>query len=171
MCSLISVAHVKDCVMMIHPLKYAEETCYNGTINVTAFSSGLEVGTCNWRLNGPEINLIFLSDSIFTSTHASDFDFQALRRSNLVLCSDFSSMHWDRIDHIQEVSVKSLLETDESQEEMEKVAFICSYIIESIGSGGSVLIPFGRLGVTLLLVEQIYATLESSDIMVFFYSA
>lgn len=169
MCILISPAQVKDCIKMIHTLKYAEEICYNGTINITAFSSGLEVGSCNWRLNGPELNLVFLSASIFTSKHALDFDFQALQKSDLVLFSDLSSLLSDRVDDVKEDSVKSLLATDESQEEMEKLAFICSCIVESLRSGGSVLIPFGRPGLILLLLEQIYACIELSDLMVFFY--
>lgn len=170
MFSVISAAQVKDCIKMIHSLKYAEEICYNGTINITAFSSGLEVGSCNWRLNGPEINLVFLSASIFTSKHALDFDFQALQKSDLVLFADSSPLHSDIVDDVQDISVNSLLAIDESQEEMEKVSFICSCIVESVRSGGSVLIPIGRPGLILLLIEQIYAFLESSDLTVLFYS-
>ncbi|CAM8932572.1 unnamed protein product [Rhodiola kirilowii] len=166
---LYSAAHMKDCVKKIQPLKYAEEACYNGILNITAFSSGLEIGACNWRLNCPAINLVCLSASIFTSTHATDFDFQALQKSDLVLFSDLSSPHLDGDVDNQEFSSKSLLATDESQEETEKLAFICSCIVESVRFGGSVLIPIGRLGHILLLLEQISTLLESSDIKVPIY--
>ncbi|CAM8932568.1 unnamed protein product [Rhodiola kirilowii] len=56
-----------------------------------------------------------------------------------------------------------------SREEIEKVAFICSCIVESVRFGGSVLIPIGRLGHILLLLEQISTFLESSDIKVPIY--
>uniref|UniRef100_A0A7N0T5Q8 Beta-Casp domain-containing protein n=2 Tax=Kalanchoe fedtschenkoi TaxID=63787 RepID=A0A7N0T5Q8_KALFE len=182
---LYSAAHVKDCVKMIHSLKYAEETCYNGAINITAFSCGTEVGACNWRLNGQGTNLVYLSASVLASTHATEFNFQALRKSDLLLCSDLSSSSLDsdpaqdpnvgssvysrKDNENQEASAQSLISADESREEMEKLSFICSVVIESVRTGGSVLIPIGRPGLILLLLEQISACLESSDVKVPMY--
>uniref|UniRef100_A0A7N0UT53 Beta-Casp domain-containing protein n=1 Tax=Kalanchoe fedtschenkoi TaxID=63787 RepID=A0A7N0UT53_KALFE len=182
---LYSAAHVKDCVKMIQSLKYAEETCYNGAINITAFSSGTEVGACNWRLNGQGTNLVYLSASVLASTHATEFNFQALRKCDLLLCSDLSSSSLDndaardssvgssvssrKDNENQEASAQPLISADESREEMEKLSFICSVVIESVRSGGSVLIPIGRVGLILLLFEQISACLESSDVKVPMY--
>ena len=61
---------------------------------------------------------------------------------------------------------ESLLNTDESLEEMEKIAFICSCSIDSVKAGGLVLIPMGRLGIVLQLLEQISISLESANLKV-----
>ncbi|GFP90324.1 putative late blight resistance protein homolog r1a-6 [Phtheirospermum japonicum] len=40
------------CMLKVHSLKFAEEVCYNGTLIVKPFSSGLEIGLCNWNITG-----------------------------------------------------------------------------------------------------------------------
>ncbi|KAM3733138.1 hypothetical protein ACB098_11G112900 [Castanea mollissima] len=63
-------------------------------------------------------------------------------------------------------SVQSLLYTDESLEEQEKLSYLCYCAIASLKVGGSVLIPINRLGTLLQLLEQISASLESSTLKV-----
>ena len=87
---LLSAADVKDCVHKVQPVKYAEEICYNGTLILKSFSSGLEIGACNWAINGPKTNIACLSSSIFVSSHAMNFDYHALQGYDLILYSDFS---------------------------------------------------------------------------------
>uniref|UniRef100_A0A5B7BS94 Beta-Casp domain-containing protein n=1 Tax=Davidia involucrata TaxID=16924 RepID=A0A5B7BS94_DAVIN len=183
---LYSAADVKDCMQKVQALKYAEEACYNGTLIINAFSSGLEIGTCNWTINGPKRNIACLFSSIFVSAHAMNFDYHALHGNDLILYSDFSSPNVmedvedddysasatnnfstlsDNNDN-RDVITKSLLHTDESLEEMEKLAFICSCAMDSVKAGSSVLIPIGRLGIVLQLLEQISFSLESSNLKV-----
>jgi len=57
---------------------------------------------------------------------------------------------------------------DENSEEKEKLDFICSNAINYIKEGGSVLIPIDRLGTILLLLEEMTASLEASDLKVSF---
>lgn len=59
----------------------------------------------------------------------------------------------------------------EYSEEKEKLVFICSHAMEHIKQGGSVLIPFDRLGTILLLLEEMTASLEASDtkVSIFYY--
>lgn len=59
-----------------------------------------------------------------------------------------------------------LCKNDDIKEEIERISYICSCIIDAINSGGSVLIPIGRLGVILLLLELISEMLHSSSIKV-----
>ncbi|KAF8403602.1 hypothetical protein HHK36_011706 [Tetracentron sinense] len=190
----LSVADVKDCVQKIKTLKYAEEVCYNGTLIIKAFSSGLEIGTSNWTINGPRRNITCLSSSIFESAHAMNFDYHSLQGNDLILFSDFSSLHGttgvckdsDASSNLHacqastaydcssprddngngEGFIKSLFNSEESLEEMEKLAFICSCAIDSVKEGGSVLIPIGHLGIVLQLVEQISLSLESANLKV-----
>lgn len=61
-----------------------------------------------------------------------------------------------------------LLRNDDSLEEMEKLAFICSCVVDSVKAGGSVLIPLNRLGIVLQLLERIPVLLESSAVKVNF---
>lgn len=61
---------------------------------------------------------------------------------------------------------ESLLKLDEGEEEVEKLSFLCTCCIDSIKSGGSVVIPIGRLGIILQLLEQIADSLEASNIKV-----
>ncbi|KAF3956933.1 hypothetical protein CMV_017999 [Castanea mollissima] len=68
-----------------------------------------------------------------------------------------------------EESVQSLLYTDESLEEQEKLSYLCYCAIASLKVGGSVLIPINRLGTLLQLLEQISASLESSTLKVPIY--
>ncbi|XP_075662658.1 uncharacterized protein LOC142632127 [Castanea sativa] len=65
--------------------------------------------------------------------------------------------------------VQSLLYTDESLEEQEKLSYLCYCAIASLKVGGSVLIPINRLGTLLQLLEQISASLESSTLKVPIY--
>lgn len=83
---------MKDCIQKVQTLKYAEETCYNGTLVIKVFSSGLEIGGCNWMINCPKGDIGFISSSIFVSGHALDFDYCSLKGNDLILFSDFSSL-------------------------------------------------------------------------------
>ena len=89
---LLSAADVKDCMRKVQTVKYAEETCYNGTLILKAFSSGLEIGTCNWTIKGPKRNIACISSPIFVSSHAMNFDYHALQGYDLILYSDFSPL-------------------------------------------------------------------------------
>lgn len=60
---------------------------------------------------------------------------------------------------------RSLLAED-NLEEREKLAFLCSCVVDSVKSGGSVLIPINRLGIVLQLLEQISDALDSSNMKV-----
>ncbi|KAF7123562.1 hypothetical protein RHSIM_Rhsim12G0031700 [Rhododendron simsii] len=60
----------------------------------------------------------------------------------------------------QHMITESLLNTDDSFEEMEKLAFISSCIIDSVKAGGSVLIPIGQLGNVLQHLECISCALR-----------
>ncbi|KAL6326096.1 hypothetical protein AAG906_000971 [Vitis piasezkii] len=182
---LYSADDVKGCMQKVHTLKYAQEVCYNGTLIIKAVSSGLEIGTCNWTINGPKRNIACLSSSIFDSSHAMNFDYHALRGNDLIIYSDLSSPVLEDVkdnscysaptsqksstlsaDNDQEASAELLLSTSESLEEMEKLNFICSCIIDSVKAGGSVLIPIGRLGIILQLLELISLSLEASSLKV-----
>lgn len=88
----ISAADVKDCLQKVQTLRYAEEVCYNGKLVIKAFSSGLEIGTCNWSINGPKRDIAFISSSIFVPAHAMSFDYHALQGKDIVLYSDLSSL-------------------------------------------------------------------------------
>jgi integrator complex subunit 9 len=52
-------------------------------------------------------------------------------------------------------------------EEADKMHFICSCIVDSVKEGGSVLIPSGRLGVVLPLLEHICDFLGSFKMKVY----
>ncbi|XP_026656152.1 integrator complex subunit 9 homolog isoform X5 [Phoenix dactylifera] len=193
---LYSASDIKECMQKVQSVKYAEEVCYNGTIILKAFSSGLEIGSCNWTVNGPRRNITYLSSSIFESSHAMDFDYHSLQGNDLILFSDLSSlnsmakkgndfngnnnhsepMHKDaplcdvsaiRTDYDNEDEIlRCLGGIDENLEEIDKISFVCSCILDSLQMGGSALIPVGRLGVVLLLLEQLSRLLESSHLKV-----
>ncbi|OAY77893.1 Integrator complex subunit 9, partial [Ananas comosus] len=177
-----SAAEVKECMQKVVPLKYAEEVCFNGAIILKAFSSGLEIGSSNWMISSPRRSITYLSSSIFESGHAMGFDYHcSLQGNDLILFSDLSSMNStdydtkpdecnspplrtdnDNEDHI----IKSLSGNDENLEEIEKISFICSCIVDSLKAGGSVLIPIGRLGILLQLLEYISQALDNSNLKV-----
>ncbi|XP_076907742.1 uncharacterized protein LOC143564313 [Bidens hawaiensis] len=172
---LYSAADVKDCLQKVECLKYAEEACYNGTLMVKALSSGLEIGSCNWSLKSPKRNVSYISSSVFSSGTAMNFDFHALQGSDVLIFSDFASWNennWSSIapDNCSTKSENACtwesLGFDESSEEMEKLNFICSCCMDSVKAGGSVLIPIGRLGIILQLLELFDSHIKSSDIKV-----
>lgn len=66
----------------------------------------------------------------------------------------------------EEALANLLSDPTESAEELEKLSFICSCAIQSVESGGSVLIPINRLGITLQLLEHISASLDYSNLKV-----
>lgn len=71
-------------------LKYAEEVCYNGIVIVKAFSSGSEIGACNWTLKCPDTSIACISNSIFASHHAQEFDYCSLKGNDVIIYMDFS---------------------------------------------------------------------------------
>ncbi|XP_012085492.1 integrator complex subunit 9 homolog isoform X3 [Jatropha curcas] len=179
---------VHDCMQKVQTLKYAEAACHNGALVIKAFSSGLEIGSCNWTVEGPEENFACVSSSIFVSAHAMEFDYRALQGKDLILYSDFSAVIEDVEHHDNDSSPTTnnlstissdednqkelnecLLSNDESLLESEKLAFICSCVVDSVTAGGSVLFPLNRLGIVLQLLEQIPISLESSDLKVPIY--
>ncbi|KAJ0095356.1 hypothetical protein Patl1_17031 [Pistacia atlantica] len=175
---LYSAADVKDCLTKVQTVRYTEEACYNGALIIKAFSSGSEIGACNWIMNGPKGNIAYVSGSIFASDHAMNFDYSALQGRDLILYSDFFSL--DTTEEMDESAfsddndkwealTKSLRRGDENLEEREKLAFICSCAIDSVKAGGSVLIPINGLGVVLQFLEQISMFLESSSLQVPIY--
>ncbi|KAJ9557930.1 hypothetical protein OSB04_012544 [Centaurea solstitialis] len=185
---LYSAADVRDCLRKVQTLKYAEEACYNGTLIIKAFSSGLEIGSCNWSLKGPKRNISYISSSVFSSGVAMDFNFQAHLGSDVLIYSDFASWNGTNCvgdenscsslvtggdcsitgdnEYTRELNADSLLNFDESSEEMEKLNFICSCSMNSVKAGGSVLIPIGRLGIVLQLLELFALHIDSSDVKV-----
>lgn len=173
-------ADVKDCMRKIHTLKYGEEGCYNGTLVIKAFSSGLEIGTCNWTISSPKRNITCLSSSIFVSSHAMNFDYCSLQGNDTILFSDFSSMNVTEVsspdnptavridgENLEEFATSVLKAEGEILEEIEKLAFICSCAVDSVKAGGSVLVPIGQLGIVLQLLEQVSLALESSNLKVY----
>lgn len=78
-------------MLKVESLKYAEEVCYNGTLIVKALGSGLEIGSCNWRITCPQGSIAYISSSVFRSATAMSFNYEALQSSDVVLYSDFSS--------------------------------------------------------------------------------
>ncbi|KAK3018804.1 hypothetical protein RJ639_005042 [Escallonia herrerae] len=183
-------ADVKSCMQRVQVLKYAEEACNNGSINIKAFSSGLEIGSCNWTISSPKANIGHISSSIFQSETAMDFNYHALQGCDGIIYSDnsarnilgnmedenchFASVNNDLsiksdIDKSWEVIGEALLNADEQSEEMEKLAFISSCAVDSVEAGGSVLVPIGRLGIVLQLLEQLSLSLKSSNLKVPIY--
>lgn len=88
---LLSAADVKACMFTVQSLNFGEEACYNGTLMVKAFSSGLEIGLCNWSITGPKGSIAYISSSVFSSTITMGFDYKALQSSDVILYSDISS--------------------------------------------------------------------------------
>ncbi|MED6109247.1 hypothetical protein PIB30_116932 [Stylosanthes scabra] len=181
---LYSEADVNDCVLRIQKLKYAEEACYNGTLVIKAFSSGLEMGSCNWILDGPKGVIAYLSNSSFISSQATAFDYQSLQGTDALLYSDFSTLSSTEDDEDEEnqsvqlddklpPSSHALVQlygnTKEDSEEMEKLAFICSCTIECIKGGGSVFIPINQLGIFLQLLEEVSKAIDASAMKVPIY--
>ncbi|KAG8363697.1 hypothetical protein BUALT_Bualt19G0049400 [Buddleja alternifolia] len=181
--SLYSAADVKACMLKVDSLKYAEEACYNGTLILKAFSSGLDIGTCNWSITSPKGSIAYISNSIFSSATAMSCNYEALQRTDVIVYSDFSSSDaankfdddnncpgaaGNNFSNLSDDDVNSkarttLLDADEYLEEMAKLDFICSCSMDCINSGGSVLIPIGRLGIVLQLLERFALCLASEN--------
>lgn len=74
------------------------------------------------------------------------------------------------IFHSDDVSPEAsdmFLSVSECLEEMERLDFICSCSMDSVNAGGSVLIPIGRLGIILQLLERFALGLESEKMKVY----
>nr|XP_043610912.1 integrator complex subunit 9 isoform X2 [Erigeron canadensis] len=183
---LYSAADVKDCLRKVRTLRYSEEACYNGTLIINALSSGIEIGSCNWNLKSPKRNISYISSAVFSSETAMGFDFHGLLESDVLIYSDFALWNEDIcVDennfsspvtgdcstksnnaNTLDLDACSTLISDESSEEMEKLNFICSCSMDSVKAGGSVLVPIGRLGVVLQLLELFALHIDSSDVKV-----
>lgn len=185
-------ADVKDCMLKIETLKYAEEVCYNGTLIIKAFSSGLEIGSCNWSISDPKGSIAYISSSVVSSSTAMSFNYKALQRHDVTLFSDFSCCNATQkleddnscsgssgnafsnsSDDVSPEASDMFLSVSERSEEMERLDFICSCSMDSVNAGGSVLIPIGRLGIILQLLERFALGLESENMKVpiFFVSS
>ncbi|MCL7039685.1 hypothetical protein MKW94_016216 [Papaver nudicaule] len=189
---LYCAENVDKCMKRVQSLKYGEETCFNETLIIKPFSSGLEIGSSNWTISNSVRSITWLSSSIFDSAHTMNFDYHSLQGNDVIIFSDLSLLHGAPKDADgnrilptfqsptasdvlalrdgnvckEEFNKSLVVDTGESLEEMDKLAYICSYAIESVKAGGSVLVPIGRLGIVLQLLEQISLSLESSNLKV-----
>ncbi|CAN1745194.1 Integrator complex subunit 9 homolog [Linum perenne] len=178
------IADVMDCMQKVQRLKYAEAACYNGTLVFKPFSSGSEIGSCNWTIDGPKTEISWISCSVFVSAHAMEFDYNPLRGRDIVIYSDMQCQ--PAMDNVRgndassaisngdlEMAEEASLSIDESLEEKEKITFILSCILQSVQASGSVVIPFNRLGILLQLLEEIPKFLESleTDVPIYFISS
>ncbi|CAM0884250.1 unnamed protein product [Alopecurus aequalis] len=180
---LYSAANIEECMQKTQPIKYRQEVCFNGMLMLKASSSGLELGNCAWSLKGPRASITYLPSTVFVSAHALDCDYNSLKENDVILFSDFSSLNimdedtenlgenamlcddsMSRDDGVDEdENVQILCKNDDIAEEIERISFICTCITDAIKSGGSVLVPVGRLGVILLILEHISENLHSFD--------
>uniref|UniRef100_A0A453G8G4 Beta-Casp domain-containing protein n=2 Tax=Aegilops tauschii subsp. strangulata TaxID=200361 RepID=A0A453G8G4_AEGTS len=151
---LYSAPNLEECMRKTQTVKYGEEVCFNGMLMLKASSSGLELGNCVWSIKGPRAN--------FSSLNVMDENNENLGE-NAMVCDD-SLLRADGVD--EDEYVQCLSKNDDIAEEIERISFICSCISDAIKSGGSVLIPIGRLGVILLILEHISETLLSSNMKV-----
>ncbi|CAN8260185.1 unnamed protein product [Cochlearia groenlandica] len=183
---LYSLENVKSCMKKVQTVKFAEEVCYNGTLVIKALSSGLDIGACNWLVTGPHGSLSYVSDSIFVSHHAKSFDFHGHMGKDVMIYSDLSCLQSAEVaekgcispdtdsDYLSTISCNkddenlaaSLLDTEDSLEELEKLAFVCSCVAESADAGGSTLITITQIGIVLQLLELMSNSLESSSLKV-----
>ncbi|CAH2054628.1 unnamed protein product [Thlaspi arvense] len=176
---LYSLDDIKSCMKKVQAVKFAEEVCYNGTLIIKALSSGLDIGACNWLINGPNGSLSYVSGSVFVSHHVKNFDFHGLKGTDVMIYSDFACLQIAETIPVQDNSyisrisdendenlAASLLNNEESLEEVEKLAFVCSCATESADAGGSTLITISRIGVVLQLLELMSNSLESSSLKV-----
>uniref|UniRef100_A0A0D3CM10 Beta-Casp domain-containing protein n=1 Tax=Brassica oleracea var. oleracea TaxID=109376 RepID=A0A0D3CM10_BRAOL len=154
---LYSLDDVKSCMKKVQDVKFSEEVCYNGTLIIKALSSGLDIGDCNWLINGPNGSLSYVSDSIFVSHHSKNFDSHEMTENDCI--STIS-------ENNDECLAASLLDNEESLGELEKLAFVCSCAAESADAGGSTLITITRVGIVLQLLELMSNSLESSSLKV-----
>ncbi|XP_057521916.1 uncharacterized protein LOC130801956 isoform X2 [Amaranthus tricolor] len=183
--ALYSGVDAEDCIQKVQTLQYDEETGYGGLLVIKAVSSGLDIGTSNWKFKSPKKDVVFISSSVFVSAPALSFNYHALQNCDVVLFSDFSSLNSMEVDEMEigdsapmtedadVASLHSLEDPDESSNEDQKLAFICSCVIDSFKAGGSVLIPIGRIGVVLQLLELISSSHEfsNSKVPIFFISS
>ncbi|KAL1532104.1 non-specific serine/threonine protein kinase [Salvia divinorum] len=163
---LYSAADVKACMLKVKSLNYAEEICYNGIVIAKPLPSGLEIGSCNWRINGPRGNIAYISN--FSSLNALEQVGNDEDRSGLAnYLSNSSSAD------VNSETRSALLSTDEYLEEIDKLDFICSCSMDSIKAGGSILIPTGRLGIILQLLErfELHLTSENMKVPIFVISS
>lgn len=80
---------------------------------------------------------------------------EVLRLCNLMIYFNFCLLLCSSNDNVEVASLHTLIDYDESSEEEQKLAYICSYAIDSLKAGGSVLIPICRIGIVLQLLEQL----------------
>ncbi|VAH67423.1 unnamed protein product [Triticum turgidum subsp. durum] len=151
---LYSAPNIEECMRKTQTVKYGEEVCFNGMLMLKASSSGLELGNCVWSIKGPRANFSSLNDMDENNENLGE---------NAMLCDD-SVLRDGGVD--EDEDVQCLSKNDDIAEEIERISFICSCISDAIKSGGSVLIPIGRLGVILLILEHISETLLSSNMKV-----
>ncbi|CAA6662092.1 unnamed protein product [Spirodela intermedia] len=163
----VSKAEIDECIKKVQTAKYAEECCYNSSLIFKAFSSGLEIGGANWTIHCPGSSVTYLTSSIFKSATAMEFNYHDLQGNDFILFSDFSSFN----DAGMSNSEKEPLDEPSSiaDRSWKKINFISSCVVETAKGGGSVLIPIGRLGIILQLLEVISQALEALELKVPMY--
>lgn len=112
--SHISAADIKECMQKIQLLKYGEETFFNGSIMLKAYSSGLDIGSCNWTIHSPRRSISYLSSSLFMSACWKGFDYMSLLGNDLVLFSDLSSLSSIDISGTESQGIKDINMTGDS---------------------------------------------------------
>ena len=97
----LSGVDAEDCIQKVQTLQYDEETGYGGLLVIKAVSSGLDIGTSNWKFKSPKKDVVFISSSVFVSAPALSFNYHALQNCDVVLFSDFSSLNSMEVDEME----------------------------------------------------------------------
>lgn len=98
----------------IQLLKYGEETFFNGSIMLKPYSSGLDIGSCNWTIHSPRRSISYLSSSLFMSACWKGFDYMSLLGNDLVLFSDLSSLSSIDISGTESQGIRDINMTGDS---------------------------------------------------------
>ncbi|XP_078445355.1 integrator complex subunit isoform X2 [Wolffia australiana] len=171
-------SEVSECINKIQAVKYCEEYCHDSALNLKALSSGLEFGACNWIIRSPGQSLTYLTSSIVKSSTAMEFDYHGLKGNEFILFSDFSYLNDITEGNDEEAPFDEALSREDDEnldegrellEELDKINFICCSAVDATRRGGSVLIPIGRIGIILQLLESISQALEAAQLKVPMY--
>lgn len=131
--SLYSLDEVRKCINRIHVIAFRERIDLFGRLRVSAHSSGYCIGSCNWLLETPYDNIVYMSRSTSFTAHPKPLDLQSLTNADVLMMTGLTQVPGISPD-------PSLGQLDAA-------------VTQTLRNGGNVLIPCYPTGITYDLLE------------------
>lgn len=142
-----------SCLSKLKIVNFSQAIDIFGLFEVSAYSSGFCIGSCNWVLKSSHEKIVYMSQTSLLTTHPKPFESQPLQDADVMILTNLTP--------------SPLVNPDTM------LGDFCSHTIQVLKNGGNVLVPCYPCGMVYDLIECIASQLTAASmptVPIFFIS-